>query len=612
MKQYFRLLTVVCLFGVLCPLQTMAAGTLQNVYARNTTSLNGWWQTIMDPYDAGFFDYRMKPLKNGFFMNEKPRSKSDHTEYDFSDHEQLKVPGDWNMQRRELLFYEGSMWYKKDFKYSLKKDRLLYIYFGAANYQADVWLNGLYVGQHIGGFTPFAFDITDKVQKGDNTVVVRVNNQRRPEGVPTLNCDWWNYGGLTRDVMLVETPMAHIDDYEVRLVKDSYSEIFVRAQLNLTVNGVKVDVRIPELGISTQIVTNPQGIAETYLPAKPELWNPDAPKLYDVTLRCEGEEIKDKIGFRHIETDGRKVLLNGKSIFLRGVSAHEEAPFRSGRCCTEEDDSVLISWAKFMGCNMIRLAHYPHNEQMVRRCEQEGLMVWSEIPVYWTIDWSNQDTYNNAARQLRDNILRDHNRCAVIIWSVANETPRSEARSHFLRGLAKIVRDHDPERLLSMAMETETHDNITTVEDDLADIVDILSFNCYLGWYGGKPADCEKRRWFFAQEKPVFVSEFGAGAVAGRFGSKDEKWTEEYQAEVYRKTLAMYDKVQGFVGCSPWILMDFRSPRRQNHETQQYYNRKGLVSERGQTKQAFYVLQDFYKKKGAFANLLKKKKHTEE
>ena len=94
------------------------------------------------------------------------------------------------------------------------------------------------------------------------------------------------------------------------------------------------------------------------------------------------------------------------------------------------------------------------------------------------------------------------------------------------------------------------------------------------------------------------MSEFGAGAVAGRFGTKDEKWTEEYQAEVYRRTLAMYDRLPGFVGCSPWILMDFRSPRRHNHETQNFFNRKGIVSESGQTKQAFYVLQNYYKYKG--------------
>ena len=592
------------LFLLLCTLATVAeaqaVGVLQNVYGRKTTSLNGWWQIIIDPYDAGYYDYRMQPSPNGFFMNAKPRDKGDHVEYDFSKNDQLYVPQDWNIQRRELFFYEGSVWYKKDFKYSLKKDHLLYLYFGAANYQTDVWINGVKLGTHVGGFTPFFFDITQQLQKGENTIVVRVNNVRRPDGVPTVNSDWWNYGGLTRDVMLVETPLAHVDDYEIRLAKNEYDRIQVKTRLNIAMADVKVEVRIPQLGIFQRMTTNAKGEAEALIDAQPELWSPESPTLYKVIVKCEGEEMTDEIGFRHIETEGKRVLLNSKPIFLRGISVHEEAPEKTGRCTTEKDDSTLISWAKFMGCNMLRLAHYPHNEKMVRMAERAGLMVWSEVPVYWTIDWTNQETYNNAARQLRDNILRDHNRCGVIIWSVANETPRSEARNHFLRGLAKVVRVHDDERLLSMAMETETHDNITTVEDPLSDVVDILSFNCYLGWYGGKPADCEERKWFFSQDKPFFVSEFGAGAVAGRFGSKDEKWTEEYQAEVYRKTLAMYDRIPGFAGCTPWILMDFRSPRRQNHTTQNYFNRKGVVSERGQTKQAFYVLQDFYKKKGAF------------
>jgi beta-glucuronidase len=162
------------LFLLLCTLATVAeaqaVGVLQNVYGRKTTSLNGWWQVIIDPYDAGFYDYRMQPSHNGFFMNAKPRDKGDHVEYDFSKNDQLYVPQDWNIQRRELFFYEGSVWYKKDFKYSLKKDRLLYLYFAAANYQTDVWLNGTKLGTHVGGFTPFFFDITQQLQKGENIV----------------------------------------------------------------------------------------------------------------------------------------------------------------------------------------------------------------------------------------------------------------------------------------------------------------------------------------------------------------------------------------------------------------------------------------------------------
>ena len=592
-----------CLLSLSTDMQ--AAKVLQNVYARKTTSLNGEWQTIIDPFDAGYYDYRMNASPNGFFKDQKPQSKGDHVEYDFSEKETLKVPGDWNTQRPELLFYEGSVWYKKTFKYNLKKDRLLYLYFGASNYQTDVYLNGEKIGTHIGGFTPFNFDITDKVKKGDNFIVVRVNNDRHAEGVPTLNSDWWNYGGITRDVMLVETPMAHVDDYEIRLQEGSYEKVLVKARLNLAVANVKIEVNIPELSIFERITTNQSGVAQIVLDADPELWTPDRPKLYDVELVCEGEHLKDQIGFRHIDTNGKKILLNGKQVFLRGISIHEEAPFRSGRCTTEQDDSVLIEWAKFLGCNFIRLAHYPHNEQMVRMAEKEGLMVWSEIPVYWTIQWDNQETYNNAYRQLTDNIQRDHNRCAVIVWSVANETPRGQARDHFLTGLIQRARELDNDRLVSMAMETETHDNISTVEDNLSDLVDILSFNNYLGWYGGKPSDCERRKWFFDQDKPVVVSEFGAGAVAGRFGDKDEKWTEEYQAEVYRQTLKMYDKISNFAGCTPWILMDFRSPRRQLHGTQDFFNRKGIVSDKGRTKQAFYVLQDFYKKKGAFKHVKK-------
>lgn len=590
------------LSALFLPLTSLwAADLLQNVFGRNTISLDGPWEIIIDPYDAGIYDYRMNEVPDGYFKNRQPTSPGDHSEYDFSPSDCLYVPGDWNTQRPELLFYEGSIWYKKDFKCNMKDNRLLYLYFGAANYEADVYLNGEKLGRHTGGFTPFNFDITKKVKKGLNQIIVRVNNNRHADGVPTANCDWWNYGGLTRNVMLVETGIVHVDDYEVLLADNDYKNINIGVTLNLPVAGVKVRVKIPELGVNEKLTTNNEGRAATTVKKTPELWSPKNPKLYRVEIKCEGDEMVDEIGFRHIETRGRQILLNGQPIFLRGVSMHEEAPFRTGRACTEEDDSVLISWAKFLGCNMIRLAHYPHNEQMVRMAERKGLIVWSEIPVYWTIHFENPETYRLASQQLRENMDRDHNRCAICIWSIANETPRGQARDQFLAGLAKQVKQRDHERLLSMAMEISSEDGRTAhVRDNMSQWVDIISFNNYLGWYGGKASDCDRRQWDIPYQKPFFVSEFGAGGVAGRFGSKDEKWTEEYQAEVYRKTLQMYNRTPGFAGCSPWVLMDFRSPRRQNHVAQNFFNRKGLISERGQTKQAFYVLQDFYKQKGAF------------
>ena len=571
---------------------------LQNVYARKTQTLNGSWNYIIDPFDNGYYDYRLKVNSNGFFKNQKPRDKSDLVEYNFDTAPLIIIPSDWNTKNDQLFYYEGSVWFKKDFSYQKMSGNKTYIYFGAVNYDSKIYLNGEYIGSHIGGFTPFHFDITDKIKDGNNFVVVRVNNERKPEGVPTVNADWWNYGGITRDVMIIDVPDLFIDDYTIQLEKGSYINISGNVKLNQKAAGQSIILEIPELKIKQSLLTDASGTASFSIKSKPQLWSPENPKLYDVTISQGNEIISDKIGFRQIETVGKEVRLNGKKVFLRGISIHEEAPFRQGRAWSSEDAKTLLGWAKELGCNFVRLAHYPHNENMVREAEKIGLMVWSEIPVYWTIHWENPETFQNAKRQLNDMIERDKNRCAVVIWSVANETPHSDARDKFLADLATYTKEKDNTRLISMAMEvTGTANNINKVEDYMSKYVDIISFNHYLGWYGGKPSDCETRQWEIPYDKPFFVSEFGGGALQGLHGDKTERWTEEYQEELYKQTLAMYDKVEGFSGTSPWILVDFYSPRRQLPDIQDFFNRKGLISNNGIKKKAFFVLQDFYRKK---------------
>lgn len=571
---------------------------LQNVYARRVLSLNGYWQTIVDPFDAGYYDYRLQVSPTGFFKNKQPTDKSDLVEYDFTKAEQLKVPGDWNTQADRLFLYEGSIWYKNNFSYTKRPKTKSYLYFGAVNYIADVYLNGDSIGRHEGGFTPFHFDVTNKIKDGDNFVVIRVNNERKPGAVPTVNSDWWNYGGITRDVLLVETPDLSVDDYLVRLASGRYDMIEGFIQLNEAKAGTEVLLNIAELKIRQKLVTDVTGKATFGIQVKPQLWTPETPKLYDVCIQNGEEQLIDRIGFRQIKTQGKNILLNGTKVFLSGISIHEEAPYRQGRIYSKEESVTLLSWAKELGCNFVRLAHYPHNEHMVRAAEEMGLMVWSEIPVYWTIHWDNQATYANASSQLKEMMNRDMNRCAVVIWSVANETPHSSARDVFLTSLVKQVRMKDNTRLLSMAMEvTGTENNVSQVKDNMSQYVDIISFNNYLGWYGGTTEDCKNRGWNIPYDKPFMVSEFGGGALYGLHGDKEERWTEEYQEELYRNTLEMYDRVEGFAGTSPWILMDFRSARRQLHGIQDFFNRKGIISERGERKKAFYVLQEFYKKK---------------
>lgn len=580
---------------------------LINTSNRNTTSLNGDWNYIVDPYENGYYNYRYEPFDqqeqpsaNAYFTNTKAKLPSDLIEYNFDESDTLKVPGDWNTQKEKLYYYEGTIWYKKSFDYEKTDDsNRVFLYVGAANYKTEAYLNGKKLGGHIGGFTPFNFEITHLLKEKDNFVVFKVDNKRSKEGVPTLNTDWWNYGGITRDVKLIETPTTYIQDYFVHLdVEDKNiikGEINLKGEENLS---QEITIEIPELSIKQQLTTDTSGKVNFETKSrKIEYWSPENPKLYKVSFSTDEEQLTDQIGFRTITTQDDDILLNGETILLKGISLHEESPITKGRANSKEDAEKVLGWIKEMGGNYVRLSHYPHNEHIVRLADEMGILVWEENPVYWTIQWKNPNTYANAENQLREMINRDKNRAAVIIWSMANETPVSEPRTNFLSGLIKTARELDPTRLISAALEQSSdpnNSNIKHIDDPMAELVDALSFNQYIGWYGGTPDLARKTQWEITQNKPVIISEFGAGAKQGLHGDKNARWTEEYQEYLYTETLAMLKKIKQLSGMSPWILVDFRSPRRPLPNIQDDYNRKGLISEDGKKKKAFWVLQKFY------------------
>src|SRR5262249_39627626 len=317
--------------------------------------------------------------------------------------------------------------------------------------------------------------------------------------------------------------------------------------------------------------------------------------LYQVMLKTENDQVEDWIGFRSIEVRGSEIVLNGRPIFLRGVCIHEEAPFRGGRAFSKDDALTLLGWAKELGCNFVRLAHYPHNEQMIREADRLGLMVWSEIPVYWTIQWENPGTLANAQNQLSEMIARDRNRAAVIIWSMANETPVGPARLQFLKTLIDQTRKTDSTRLVSAAMERHYADEKTQrIDDPLGQYVDVFGCNEYVGWYDGLPEKADGLQWKTTYQKPLIMSEFGAEAPYGNHGPPSRRWTEEFQENAYEHQVRMLKKISFLRGTCPWILMDFRSPRRPLPGIQDFYNRKGLLSDRGEKKKAFYVMQKYY------------------
>ena len=576
---------------------------VMNVINRQTVSLNGDWHYIVDVQEEGYYDYRMNPTRWGFFNNAKPQRPEDLIEYDFDTAPTMRVPGDWNTQDERLFFYEGTVWFLRYFDYQPQGDRRALLYFGAVNYDCHVYVNGKKAGHHVGGFTPFNFDVTDLLHEGRNFVIVKVDNKRSTSAVPTLIFDWWNYGGITRDVLLVNVPETYIENYSLQLskaVKGKKRFLDFSLQLNRKEAGREVTLNIPELKLKQKFITDANGCIYSKLStlnSKLNLWSPSNPKLYRVELEMDGETISDSIGFRTIETRGKQILLNGSPIFLKGICLHEEKPNSGGRATSAEDARTLLTWAKELGCNFVRLAHYPHNEYMVREAEHMGILVWSEIPCYWTIDWKNEGTYQNAQQQLTDMIQRDQNRANVIIWSIANETPHSAERDAFLGRLARYARTQDSTRLISMAMEVTGQSNyVNRLNDNMNKYVDVVSFNQYVGWYRDVN-DAPKMRWEIPYDKPVIISEFGGGAKFGLHGPKNQRWTEEFQENLYRENLAMLDKIDGLAGTTPWILKDFRSPRRVLTGIQDFYNMKGLVSDRGERKKAWYVLKEWYKGK---------------
>ncbi len=574
---------------------------IQNIYARNILNLDGRWHYIIDPYETGFRGFQGAKADDedklgGFFENKQQQSKSELIEYNFEKSPTLNVPGDWNSQDEKLLYYEGTVWYEHDFVVHPQPGKRYLLRFNAVNYEAYVSLNDKKLGVHAGGFTPFEFEVTKQLHDGNNFIVIKINNARKKENVPTDNFDWWNYGGITQNVMLAEMPQTFIKDYKMQLAKNDLKTIKGFVQLSGDNLSQQIKINIPEAGLQTTVTTDANGKAVFTIPVKNlSYWSPENPKLYHVSISSNTDSVNDAIGFRIIETKGADILLNGKPVFLRGICLHDEDPLIPGRPRNTSDCRMLLTWAKELNCNFVRLAHYPHNDEEARLADSMGLLLWEEVPVYWTIDWTNDSTLKNAEHQITDLISRDKNRAGVIVWSIGNETPNIPEREIFMEAMADSAHVLDNTRLISAALLARTNGDTIYVDDALGKKLDLVSFNEYYGWYvGGMPWEINKYNFQIAYNKPVIISELGAEALGGFHADSAERFGEEYQQSFYKNQIQLISKIDNLRGVTPWILVDFRSPKRMNPDYQNGWNRKGLISETGQKKKAFYVLRDFY------------------
>lgn len=613
-----KLLTAFCiLIGVIAcrsavgqdamPVSLRPTFLLTGALQRDSQDLSGQWTYSKDLYRTGLSDIngwvaksRMQRFRDIDVAAVEAKGGVDFYEFDLDRGPIITVPGAWNAAASELRYYDGVIWFQRKFDARLEKGKRAFLRFEAVNYRAYVYLNGKEIGRHEGGFTPFVLEVTDTLRMGDNRLVVGVDSTHDAQSIPTFITDWDLYGGITRPVRLITTAATFIDDATLTLRPDGRIVGEVRLQGPQAANQ-NVEVAIGALA-KTSAVTDASGRAAIELPAPKNLepWTPENPTLYDVRFSVAADVLRDRIGFRTIAVKGSQILLNGKPLFLRGISLHEEefGP-NPARNMTEQASRALLHEIKHgLNGNYVRLSHYPHSETTLRLADEMGLLVWSEIPVYWTVDWDNPAVLHKALAMQAETIYRDRNRASVILWSVGNETPVSPSRTRFHVAMADNVRALDSTRLVSAALLVERKGDVLEIQDPLADKLDVLAVNVYAGWYGSDTLDDIARlRWRVPGDRPLILSEFGADALAGYYGKGTHKFTEEYQAEYYRKTLTMAGRIPTLRGLSPWILKDFRSPRREHPVFQNGWNRKGILSETGVRKQAFGVLADFYRGK---------------
>lgn len=560
---------------------------------RKSKSLNGTWEIIPDPYEE-FDDRKIYKPKN--------KSRNDiPLDFNVDDGYSVNIPISWGEAITEFRYYEGWMWHVKKFGWEDRNERV-FLRFGAVNYRAEVWLNGQRLGIHEGGFTPFSFEVTDYLKKeGQNLLVVLVDNKRGKDNIPGIRTDWFNFGGIHRPVELISVPRTFIRNYkfESSLVEDKV-KLRIEAWIDGPDGKSELEFKLPELNLEKELkkTGDSKFTGEFVLPKnKIKLWTTERPNLYDITLSYGRDHVKDKVGIREIKVENGKIVLNGKDVWLRGISMHEEEAGK-GRALSKTDVEKRFERLEQLNCNFARLAHYPHTPQMPRKADEEGILLWEEVPAWQNISFEKEEVRNLHRQQLREMIQRDWNRPSIILWSIANETdPKDEMRNEALREMADYVKKLDSSRLVTAACFINENDERERIyiDDPLEDSLDVIGINEYYGWYYGEADDMEK----FDEDPqgtPVVISETGGGARWGKHGSEDERWTEEYQERIYRNQLKAIEQKEQVKGISPWILFDFRTPVRMN-EYQRGYNRKGLMNETGRKKRAFYTLKQFYQEK---------------
>ena len=536
----------------------------------------------------------------------------------------VPVPGVWNKYGERYDLYEGVGWFAREFSLpALPSGATCWLRLGGVNYLCEVYVNGQLAGTHEGGYTEFSLEVSSLVQEGRNVVAVRVDNRSLNMKLPPV-LGYFNYGGIHRDMTLEVYPWAYLSDlgYEARPVDGGG---WLRVGGTAAGPGAgECQVRASCSGVTAKVPVGADGrfTLEMEIPgARP--WSPDAPVLHalEVSLWRSGEATYRReleIGFRTLAIEGTRLQLNGAPLDLRGICYLYDSP-TYGLVLRPEQYQGDLELLKELGVNALR-SHWPFPHDFLTACDRAGIMVWVEVPVY-CIDtrmascrtaFQDADWQALALSMVEEMIQQSKLHPSVVIYGIGNECQLdAPGASAFLGRLAGRAKEIDATRPVSYAC-------LYGLAGDIAEVVDIVGFNEYWGWYdilpreqltsaepapsSARPVDLRKLEAMLRQQaatygKPVFLTEFGADSVPGyRSGSLD-LWSEDYHAQVIRETLALAEQFPFVCGTFPFVFADYRDPSKEINGYWDEMNYKGVVTYERRKKRPFYALQEAYRRR---------------
>jgi Glycosyl hydrolases family 2, TIM barrel domain/Glycosyl hydrolases family 2, sugar binding domain/Glycosyl hydrolases family 2 len=540
----------------------------------------------------------------------------------------VTIPDSYNAGDFSTLSDTGYVgWYRADFtlpkgafaSYVPRSGQHWILRFESVNYRATVWLNGRQIGTHAGAYLPWELDLNN-LRAGVNRLIVRVDDRRGPSDLPPgPTGGWWNFGGINREVYLRRVQEADISQVQIRPILPCPTcaatindQVLVRdvtsSPLTVRLRGTYGPVHL-SFGSATIPPHGTWTAQASAALAHPHLWAPGSPYLYKATLTLSDSRARalggytDYSGVRSITTVGGHLELNGRLLNLRGVDLHEQ-DITEGAALTPADLARLMGWVRELGATVIR-SHYPLGPEFEELADRDGILLWSEIPVYQVQSkyLAEPSVLSQADSMLEQNILDNQNHPSVLLWSIGNElaTPADAPEAHYIETAAALVHQLDPTRPVGMA----TSDWPGVPCQSAYAPLDLLGFNDYFGWFdagGGTTDDRDALSPFLDTwracypSKALFISEFGFDG--NRNGPVEERGTYAFQSDSAAFHLGVFATKPWLSGAIYWLLQDFAAaPGFTGGDPwpDPPFVQKGLVDLYGNLKPAFSVVQSIYK-----------------